>query len=328
MSEKNTIAQSGKDAAQNITKGALNVVSATGNIASSVADTSSKLIDTTGKTLVNVSSNLGNVASSGTQILSTTIGAIATTTERIENSTKAMAARRAEIEKSKTAAQQGKTAAEIAQIEADTKLKLQQIDNEYQISQKKKEDKLANELETLNTSQTQQLLKQQDNADKKSKSYYYGFTNNNPKPTDTGSVKARLYSKWCYSYIPEYFVTETGNIIEIVLPEKQWTYNSKRDGIINAKDKSSGRDILIDFKTQKNTNFYGTTFLTVPVIQYSDDNSVNNGKMYYNKIWFVCDTYGGKKRRTYKKINKKRSYKKINKKRTYKHINNKRTYKR
>ena len=138
----------------------------------------------------------------------------------------------------------------------------------------------------------------------------------------------KIYSKWCYSYIPEYFVTETGNIIEIVLPEKQWTYNSKRDGIINAKDKSSGRDILIDFKTQKNTNFYGTTFLTVPVIQYSDDNSVNNGKMYYNKIWFVCDTYGGKKRRTYKKINKKRSYKKINKKRTYKHINNKRTYKR
>jgi hypothetical protein len=322
MSEKNTIAQSGKDAAQNITKGALNVVSATGNIASSVADTSSKLVDTTGKTLVNVSSNLGNVASSGTQILSTTIGAIATTTERIENSTKAMAARRAEIEKSKTAAQQGKTAAEIAQIEADTKLKLQQIDNEYQISQKKKEDKLANELETLNTSQTQQLLKQQDNADKKSKSYYYGFTNNNPKPTDTGSVKARLYSKWCYSYIPEYFVTETGNIIEIVFPEKQWTYNSKRDSIINAKDKSN-RDILIDFKTQKNTNFYGTTFLTVPVIQYSDDNSVNNGKMYYNKIWFVCDTYGGKKRLTKRRINKRRT----NKKRSYKKINKKRTYK-
>ena len=321
-SEGNTLAESASGAAKSIAKGASDALSASGQILSSAS-----------KTVSNVSSNLGNVASSGTQILSTTIGTIATTAERIENSTKAMASRRAEIERSKTSAQQGKTAAEIAQIEADTKLKLQQIDNEYQISQKIEEDKLANELESLNSSQTQQLLNQQDNTDKKSKSYYYGFTNSNPKPTDIGSVKARLYSKWCYSYIPEYFVTETGNIIEIVLPEKQWIYNSKRDNIIKAIDKSSGRDIFIDFKTQRNTNFYGTTFLTVPVIQYSDDNSVNNGKMYYNKIWFVCDTYGGKKRRTYKKrrTNKKRTYKKqrtYKKRRTYKRRTNKRMNKR
>jgi hypothetical protein len=252
--------------------------------------------------------------------LSTTIGAIATTTERIENSTKEMATRRALIEQQKTSAQQGKTAAEIAQIEVDTKLKLQQIDNDYQISQKKEEDKLANEIDKLNSSQIQQLLTQQDNADKKSKSYYYGFTNNNPKPTDTGSVKARLYKTLCYSYIPKYFVTETGTIIDIVLPERKMTDDSKRDTIIQAKDKSN-RDILIDFVTQKNTSFYGPTFLTVPVIQYSDDNpSVNNGKMYYNKIWFACNTNGGKKRRTNKRrINKRRTNKRrTNKRRTYK----------
>ena len=329
----NSLGTSALNAATSIGQATTDVVDAAGKITSSAAKTSSALIDTTGKTLVNVSSNLGNVASSGTQILATTIGAIATTTERIENSTKEMAARRAAIEAAKTAAQQGKTSAEIAQIEADTKFQLQQIDNEYQISQRKEEDKLANELDKLNSSQIHQLLKQQDNADKKGKGYFYGFTNSNPKPTDIGSVKALLYKTLCYSYIPKYFATEIGTIIDIVLPEKQLTSNSKRDNIIKAIDKSSGRDILIDFKTQKNTNFYGTTFLTVPVIQYSDDNSVNSGKMYYNKIWFVCDTVGGKKRRTYKKrrTNKKRTYKNrrtYKKRRTYKRRTNKRMNKR
>ena len=308
----NSLGTSALNAATSIGQATTDVVDAAGKITSSAAKTSSALV-----------TNLGNVASSGTQIVSSTIGAIAETTKRMENSTKEMATRRALIEQQKTSAQQGKTAAEIGKIEADTKLKLQQIDNEHQISQKKEEDKLANEIAKLNSSQIQQLLTQQDNADKKSKSFYYGFINSNPNPMDIGSVKALLYKTLCYSYIPKYFVTETGTIIDIVLPERKMTDDSKRDAIIQAKDKSN-RDILIDFVTQKNTSFYGPTFLTVPVIQYSDDNpSVNNGKMYYNKIWFVCNTNGGKKRLTKRRINKRRTYKR----RTYKKINKRRTYK-
>ena len=107
MSEK--IGKAAKEAGEAVVIGTLGAVEASGNI-----------IGYAGKT-----------ASSSVQIVSATVGAIATTASRIQNSTEQMALRRAEIEKEKTAAQKGKSATQIAQIEADTKLELEQIQQNY-----------------------------------------------------------------------------------------------------------------------------------------------------------------------------------------------------
>ena len=83
----------------------------------------------------------------------TIYGTIATTTQRMENSTREMASRRAEIERGKTASQKGKTEAEIAQIEANTKTKLLEIQNKYDKEQARlkleQEQELENELTIL-----------------------------------------------------------------------------------------------------------------------------------------------------------------------------------
>ena len=103
------------------------IIGYAGKIGSSTAKTAAGLVDVAGDTSVKVASGLGSTASSGVQIVSATVGAIATTASRIQNSTEQMALRRAEIEKEKTADQKGKSTTQIAQIEADTKLKLEQI---------------------------------------------------------------------------------------------------------------------------------------------------------------------------------------------------------
>lgn len=283
-----------KQAGTNVAVGVADTVGAAGQIASSVS-----------KTAVGVTENLGKVATSGTQIVSSTVGTIATTTQRMENSTKEMALRRAEIEREKTAAQKGKTAEQIAQIEANTKIQLLNIQNEYDEQQAKLKLEQEQKLDKLNSQQTQQLLNQKDNTNKQQKAYYYGFTKSNPGPNDTGYKKSSVpFSEWCYSYIPQYFVVSDGSIIDIDFPEILPT--GQRSPYISAINKSTQQKITIGFETQAQTDWKGKQYyLQVPVIKFQKSNNETTtvfGKMYYTLIWFVCDTYnGGKRRRTNKR---------------------------
>jgi hypothetical protein len=284
-----------KQAGTNVAVGVADTVGAAGKIASSVSNTA-----------VGVTENLGKTATSGTQIVSSTVGAIATTTQRMENSTREMASRRAEIERGKTAAQKGKTEAEIAQIEANTKIRLLNIQNEYNKQQAILKLEQEQELYKLNTQQTQQLLNQKDNTNKQQKAYYYGFTKSNPGPNDTGYKKSNMpFSKWCYSYIPQYFVANDGSFIDIDFSETLPT--GQRSQYISAINKQTGQKITIGFETQSITNmFKQVVFVQMPVINYNDENGINkkvNGKMYYTLIWFLCPTTnrGGRKRRTNKR---------------------------
>lgn len=284
-----------KQAGTNVAVGFADTVGATGKIMSATADTA-----------VGVTENLGKVATSGTQIVSSTVGTIATTTQRMENSTKEMALRRAEIEREKTAAQKGKTAEQIAQIEADTKLQLLKIQNGYDEEQARLKLEQEQKLDKLNSQQTQQLLNQKDNTNKQQKAYYYGFTKSNPGPNDTGYKKSSVpFSKWCYSYIPQYFVVSDGSIINIVFPEILPT--GQRSQNISAINDATKQKITIWFETQSTTNMFKQVgFVQMPVINYNDENGSNkkvNGKMYYTLIWFICPTTnrGGKRRRTNKR---------------------------
>jgi len=291
----NKISDSAKAAGINLAVGVADTVGAAGKIASSVSNTA-----------VGVTSSLGDAATSGVKIVSSTVGTIATTTQRMENSTKEMALRRAEIERQKTAAQKGKSEAEIAQIEANTKIQLLNIQNDYDEQQARLKLEKEQKLDKLNSEQTQLLLNQKDNTNKQQKAYYYGFTKSNPTPIDTGYKKSSTpFSKWCYSYIPQYFVTNEGSIIDISFSETFPT--GQRSQNIIAINKATGENIIIGFETQSITNmFKQVSFLQMPVINYNDENGSNkkvNGKMYYTLIWFVCPTTnrGGRKRRTNKR---------------------------
>ncbi len=306
-----------KQAGTNVAVGIADTVGSVGQIASSVSNTA-----------VGVTDSAGKAAVAGVQIVSSTVGAIATTTQRMENSTKEMALRRAEIERQKTAQQKGKTEAEIAQIEANTKIQLLKIQNDYDEQQARLKLEKEQKLDKLNSEQTQQLLNQKDNTIKQQKAYYYGFTKSDPTPINTGYKKSSVpFSEWCYSYIPQYFVTNEGSIIDIVFSETFPT--GQRSQNIIAINKATGGNIAIGFETQAQKDWKGKSYyLQVPVIKFQESNSETKtvfGKMYYTLIWFVCPTTNrGGRRRTNKRSNKKTNRRRTNS-RTYKR---RKTYKR
>lgn len=297
------IGEAAKEAGEAVVIGTLGAVKASGNI-----------IGYAGKT-----------ASSGVQIVSATVGAIATTASRIQNSTEQMALRRAEIEKEKTAAQKGKSATQIAQIEADTKLELEKIQQKFEEEQQKLKSEQEINLEKINSEQNEKLSKQRETANQRQLALNYGFTKNNPKPTDTGFKKSSVpFSEWCFSYIPQYFVTEDGTIIDIDFPEIQPT--GPRMSVITVINKDTRQEIQITFQAQAQKDWRGNPYyLQVPVIKFQDPDGQTKtvfGKMYYSLIWFVCDQYGGRTKTNKRKTNRKR-------RRTNKRSNRRRkTYKR
>jgi hypothetical protein len=324
------ISQSAKNAGTAVIEGGLQVVESSGQImgyagkiSSDTAKTAAGLVNVAGDTSVKVATGLGNAVGKASEIVSSTVGAVAITTQRMENSTKEMALRRAEIERQKTAEQKGKTESEIAQIEANTKIQLLNIQNGYDEQQQRLKLEQEQKLDKLNSEQTQQLLNQKDNTNKQQKAYYYGFTKSNPTPIDTGYKKSSVpFSEWCYSYIPQYFVTNEGSVIDISFSE---TFPSgQRSQNITAINEAMGQNITIGFETQVQKDWKGKPYyLQVPVIKFQESNGETKtlfGKMYYTLIWFVCSTTNrGGRRRT----NKRRRNRKTNKRRT-----NRRTYKR
>jgi len=329
------ISQSAKNAGTAVIEGGLQVVESSGQImgyagkiGSDTAKTAAGLVNVAGDTSVKIASGLGDAAGKATEIVSSTVGAVAITTQRMENSTKEMALRRAEIERQKTAEQKGKTEAEIAQIEANTKIQLLNIQNGYDEQQQRLKLEQEQKLDKLNSEQTQQLLNQKDNTNKQNKAYYYGFTKSNPTPIDTGYKNSSVpFSEWCYSYIPQYFVTNEGSIIDISFSETFPT--DQRPQNIIAINKATGQNIIIGFETQPQKDWKGKLYyLQVPVIKFQESNGETKtlfGKMYYTLIWFICNTTNRGGRR---KTNKRRRNRKTNRRtysRTYKR---RKTYKR
>ena len=225
----------------------------------------------------NIIGYAGKTASSSVQIVSATVGAIATTASRIQNSTEQMALRRAEIEKEKT---------EQARLKLDQEINLDKINSEQR-------EKLLNQRETTNQRQL---------------ASNYGFRNNNPKPTDTGFKQTvNPFSKLCFSYIPQYFITEDGTIIDIDFPEIQPT--GPRMSVITVINKDTRQEIQITFQARAQKDWRGNSYyLQVPVIKFQDPDGQTKtvfGKMYYNLIWFPCGTIGGRTKNN-KKTNRKR----------------------
>ena len=157
--------------------------------------------------------------------------------------------------------------------------------------------------------------------------YYYGFKQNNSKvPGFEKSVNPlnRIITNWCYSYLPEYFVTTNGEIIDITYPEEM--PNGLRPSTIMAKNRKNKADIIIEFEMKMQKKWGGRRIVAerVPIIKYVADPYQNpiDGQMYYRLLWFVCPAEyrrGGqyKKRKTHKK-------RKVNRKRTAARRNNRR----
>ena len=134
------------------------------------------------------------------------------------------------------------------------------------------------------------------------------------------SRKMESFSKLCFSYLPQYFVTEDGSIIDIDFPEIQPT--GPRLSIITAINKDTRQEIQITFQARAQKDWRGNSYyLQVPVIKFQDADGQPKtvfGKMYYNLIWFPCGTIGGRtNRRTNKKTNRRKTKtnKRSNKKR-------------
>ena len=310
--------ENAKGALGSVAEGTIKVVKASGetigyagDIVSSAAKTASQLVDVTGDTSVKVATGLGETATSGLKIVSATVGAVATTAARIQNSTEEMAKRRAEIERAKTAAQVGKTTEQIAQIEADTTIKLEIIQNNYEKEQQKLKSEQEINLDKINSEQREKLLNQRETTIQRQLASNYGFKNNNPKPTDTGFKQTvNPFSKLCFSYIPQYFVTEDGSIIDIDFPKPEEQPTDTRSSFITVINKDTRKEIEITFQTQAQKDWRGNPiYLQVPVIKFQDLDGQKTtlfGKMYYNLIYFPCGTTGGKRRRTNKRRTNKR----------------------
>lgn len=284
-----------------------NILDTTGNITSSLLDTAGKTTEILGNTTTNVTENLGQVVTSATSMAANTIGTFDIVSNRIKNSTEEMAKRRAEIEKTKTAKQIGKTAKEIEQIEKDTDLDLQRIDNDFEKQKIEMEKEQELLLERINTNYGLIKLDQQENNNKISTSYYYGFQTEGP-PYKTGINKTKIYYSsdkvWYYSYIPMSFVTNKGTFIELKLPDKKLDENIYRDQEIHAIDKQSRKKVTIDFEIMYERGYLWSSQKLVPVIKYDDDDaeideniSKEPGKLYFKKIWFFKkkETSGGNK---------------------------------
>lgn len=329
-----SIGQKTQAAFGSLVEGTLNAVEAGGktisygaDIVKSTGKTAADLVDITGTGTVNATGQIFKAANSGLEIVSSAVGAVATTATRIENSTKEMAKRRAEIERQKTADQVGKTTEEIAKIEARTNLELDRIQKEYELEQQRLKLEQEYNLDRLNSEQREKLLTQKDATNQRQRAYNYGFTKNDPKPTDTGFKQSinflyNLRTNTCFSYIPKYFVTDDGNIINIDFPKPEEQPTDTRSSIIQVINMDTNQPIQITFQAQAQKDWRGKPiYLQLPVIKFQDSDGQSKtlfGKMYYDLIYFPCGTtIGGRRRRTNKRItNKRRTNRRTNKRRT------------
>ena len=295
-----------KQAGKTLAVSFADVVKGTGKMVSSASTNAAELVDIGGKTAVGVSSNAGKAATAAVGTVANTLATVQKLSERLDNYTEE-AKQQAQIDnKTATITKEKQDDVTRAKIDSQTQTKIQQIKNDLESKKKEIEFEQARMLSELTAQQKQLYLKSQDNINKQQKAYYYGFTNSNPGPNDTGYI-SRWYglSKWCYSYIPQYFVAIDGSIIDIDFPET--LPPGQRSQNISAINSSTRQNITIGFETQSQTDWKGKPYhLQLPVIKFQESNDKTTtlfGKMNYTLIWFLCPTTnrGGKRRRTNKR---------------------------
>jgi hypothetical protein len=328
------------------------VVKGTGKMVSSASTNAAELVDIGGKTAVGVSSNAGKAATAAVGTVANTLATVQKLSERLDNYTEE-AKQQAQIDnKTATITKEKQDDITRAKIDSQTQTKIQQIKNDLESKKKEIELEQARMLSELTAQQKQLYLKSQDNINKQQKAYYYGFTNSNPGPNDTGYI-SRWYglSKWCYSYIPQYFEASKKKNIDIIididitididfpetLPSGQRSQNIS--AINSSTNSSTQQNITIGFETQSQTDWKGKPYhLQLPVIKFQESNDKTTtlfGKMNYTLIWFLCPTTsrGGrsKRRRTNRRRTNRRrtNRRRTNRRRTNRRrTNRRRTYKR
>ena len=297
------IGDTAQAAATELTVGALTAIKASGQLMTKGSEATVDIF--------------GNVADTGknlTGTVSNVTGTIADLTAQMQTKTKeaakALAITEQDITRQKIALSKGTADVEIAKSEAETQNQLLKIQNDYEIKQEELKSEQEAILAKLKASETQKLLDQEDNIKNQKMAYYYGFKQNNPN-SEVGFKKSIIpLSKWCYSYIPEYFVTEKGDIIDIIYPAQM--PNGGRQYPVTAINKNTMQNITIDLVTRMKNGFIYTSQVKVPIIKYVTDPDQNpiDGQMYYRLIWFVCPAEyrrGGKKRKTHKTHKRRKS---------------------
>ena len=325
------------------TKAVGKITSSTADAAASAANTGKILVDVTGETAIGVGKNTGKALTAAAGTAAKTVETVENLSARLENYTKE-AQKQAQIanetatfetqnaQKANMANSDATTQTKLQQIEADKQKKLQKITFDLEREQKETAAEQERMLAELNANQTQAYLDTTENINKQKKAYYYGFTNNNPGSNDTG-YKPKFFSfgKWCYSYIPKTFVkaNNAGNI-GIIFPEE--LPRGTRPYFISAINRDTGQPITISFKTINYIWARQTYMKDVPVIKYKDEqnNDVElEGTIYYHEMTFLCPTTirGGKRSRTNKR---RRTYRRsrTNKRRTNRRRTNRRSNKR
>ena len=306
------------------------------------------VIETSGKLLTTGSKIVGNVADTGknlTSTVSSVTGTIAGLSEQIQTKTQeaaiALATTEKDVTRKKIALSQVNTNIAIAKRQAQSTVELEKFKNkeerelnelrlkqqskiaELKLAQEKEKKQTEEYLAQFNAESTQSLLKQEDNIKNQEMAYYYGFKDSNTN-SEVGFKKSIMpFTNWCYSYIPEYFVTTNAEMIEFEYPDELLKSKQLRPSPIMAINKKTNQNIIIDFEYIGQKNFMGKlVYSKVPVIEYVEDPDKNPiyGKMYYRLLWFVCPSYikGGKKRKTQKsrKTNKTHKKRKANRRRT------------
>lgn len=324
-----SIGQKAKDAGEAVAGGVFDATKAVGRITSSTADaavsaanTGKILVDVTGETAIGIVSNTGAAATAAVGTVKQTLLAVEDLSERVRNNTKEATKRALIVNEAATFETKNTQKANMANSDAKTQIKLQEIEADRQTKiQKiayeliKKQEEIAAEqkrmLAKLTTEQTQAYLETEENNKKINEAYYYGFTKDNPGSRDTGSKPKWFWSgKWCTSYIPKTFVkANNAGTIDIIFPEQ--TPTGTRPYFISAINRNTGQPITISFKTENYTWFTKSYRREVPVIKYKDEqnNDVElEGTMDYHEITFVCPTTsrGGRRRRTNKRRTNKR----------------------
>ena len=328
------------------------VVSSAADATASAANTGKILVDVTGKTVVGITSNTGAAATAAVGTVKQTLLAVEDLSERFRNNTetsKKLAQKENETalvekqnaQKADMANSDANTQIKLQQIEADRQTKIQKINFDLVLKQKETEEQQKLLLSKLTTEQTQAYLETEENKKKIKEANYYGFTKNNPGSRDTGFKKSNMpFSKWCYSYIPNTFVkSDNTGLIEIYFPdqdqEQEQVQQPKvtRSYEISALNRITKEPITITFRIVQKKNWIGQPYRgEVPVIKYMDKENNNvefEGTIDYHKIWFVCPitSTGGRRLRTNKRrTNKRRTNKRrTNRRRPNKRRTNKRT---
>lgn len=255
------------------------------DVANTALETTGETASILGKTTTGVVGHVGQAATSATGIASNTVQTFETLSERINNSTEEMAKRRAEIEREKTSKQQGKTAQQIAQIEADTDLQLQEIENKFNADKMKMENEQTLMLERLNTTNNLAALSQTENNDKITECYYYGFKTP-AVPYERGTNKTSIYYStdkvWFYSYVPISFVSQTGTFIEFAFPKR--TLGESRTEFIEASNKGTAEPVIVGIELVNSPGYLWNSQIKTPFIKQGD--SKEFGKLYFKKVWF------------------------------------------